>query len=95
MSGYRRSVSTGSERLKRETVDNIDNQRTMVRTKQGFFVDVWVGFHVLFLAALASIGLMLLNVLEASSGLVVTVPLALALVVVVGRSSFRLFRSLT
>lgn len=67
----------------------------MTRTKQGFFVDVWVGFHALFLAVLVSVCLLLLNVFEPSSGVVVTGPLALALVVVVGRFSFRLFRNLT
>lgn len=67
----------------------------MERTQQGFFVDVWVGFHVLFLAVLVSVALVLLNVFHPSSSLAVTGPLVLAILVVFGRFSFRLFRNLT
>lgn len=67
----------------------------MTRTQGGFFVDVWVGFHVLFFAVLFSVALMILNVFSPSSSVVVTGPLTLALAVVVGRSSVRLVRNLT
>lgn len=67
----------------------------MTRTKQSFFVDVWVGFHVLFFAVIATVVLMAFDVFTASNSLVVMGPLAVALFVVLGRSGFRLIRNLT
>lgn len=67
----------------------------MTRTKEGFFVDVWVGFHVLFFTVVAAVVLMAFDVFSPSNSLVVMGPLAVTLFVVVGRSSLRLFRNLT
>lgn len=61
----------------------------MKRTNQNFFVDVWVGFHVLFLSVLLSVLLIKLAGFEPSNGLIVKGPLSLTVAVVFGRFSFR------
>lgn len=66
----------------------------MERTNQNLFVDVWIGFHVLFLSVLAFAVLIQLNVFEPTSSIIVKGPLGLTMAVVVVRFSLRHLTSL-
>ncbi|WP_157971578.1 hypothetical protein [Halorussus litoreus] len=67
----------------------------MTQRQEGLLVDVWIGFHVLFVAVVFSVLLMLFDVFAPSDSIVVAGPIGVAAFAVLGRSSARAVRKLT